>query len=88
MLKVFAISLAALLVAGGAWGQEASPKSNERNETAQREYPDWSRFDLANFDPQHTYRFQVGDIRVVIGDHYAHGGTDIPNYTGNPSLVT
>ena len=83
MLKVCFILLAMLLVAGKAPGQQATSQgANGDNSLAERTYADWSRFDPANFDPEHTYTFQVGDIRVVIGDHYAHGGTDLPSYTG------
>lgn len=47
-----------------------------------RTYADWSRFHPGNFDPEHTFSFEAGDIRVVVGDEYAHGGTDRPSYTG------
>ena len=87
MLKVFVVFVAVLLAAGNAQGQHAASKGAEgddsaRKSPAQKAYADWSRFDPANFDPEHTYSFQVGDIRVVIGDHYAHGGSNLPSYTG------
>ncbi len=48
----------------------------------QKSYADWSKFKPDNFDPRHTYSFEIGDIRVVIGDAYPHGGCDRSNYTG------
>ncbi|MBT3379630.1 MAG: hypothetical protein HN742_18720 [Lentisphaerae bacterium] len=36
----------------------------------------------AMHDPDHALVFQVGDLKVTIGDHYAHGGSDRPSYTG------
>lgn len=47
-----------------------------------KSYAQWSKFDKSNFDPDHTYTFEVGDIRVVIGDNYSHGGSDRSSYTG------
>ncbi len=47
-----------------------------------KSYAEWSKFDPANFDPAHTHSFEVGDIRVVIGDEYPHGGSDRSSYTG------
>ncbi|MDP6556557.1 MAG: hypothetical protein QGG71_17940 [Pirellulaceae bacterium] len=83
MLKVCFIFLAMLLMAGSTQGQQAASQGAGGDDSlAKRSYSDWSKFDPANFDPEHTYSFQVGDIRVVIGDHYAHGGTDRPSYTG------
>ena len=79
--------IAMLLPVGSAWRQQAVSQAADGDagaweSPAERTYADWSRFDSGNFDPEHSYRFQVGDIRVVIGDHYAHGGTDRPSYTG------
>ena len=87
MLNLFFILLTMLLTTGSAWGQQAASQGADGNDgargaPAERTYADWSRFDPANFDPEHSYSFQVGDIRVVIGDHYAHGGADRPSYTG------
>jgi len=45
-------------------------------------YAQWAQFEPANFDPAHTRSFEVGDLRVVVGDAYAHGGSDRPSYTG------
>ncbi|HJN14803.1 MAG TPA: hypothetical protein QGH10_04905 [Armatimonadota bacterium] len=70
MVKL-AVFVLAIVLASSAAGQEAG-----------KTYAEWSRFDPANFDPSHAYSFEIGDIRVAIGDHYAHGGSDIPNYTG------
>ena len=35
-----------------------------------------------DYDPKHAVRFDIGDLTVIIGDHYAHGGGERPNYTG------
>ena len=48
----------------------------------EKPYAAWSKFDPSNFDPEHTYGFEVGDIRVVIGDHHPHGGSELSSYTG------
>jgi len=34
------------------------------------------------FDPGHTVRFDIGDLTVVIGDHYEHEDSGRENYTG------
>lgn len=36
----------------------------------------------STFDPKHTVRFDLGDLTVVIGDHYEHEGSGRENYTG------
>jgi len=87
MLKVLFMLLTMLSAGGSACGQRAASQAADgddggRDSPAETSYADWSRFDSANFDPEHSYRFEVGDIRVVIGDHYAHGGSDRPSYTG------
>ena len=74
MLKLSIVIVAVLLLMAGSLSAEDTP--------AERTYTDWSKFESANFDPKHTQSFQVGDLRVVIGDHYAHGGADRPSYTG------
>jgi len=34
------------------------------------------------YDPNHATKFEVGDLTVIIGDHYPHGGSERPSYTG------
>jgi len=34
------------------------------------------------FDSAHAAKFEVGDVTVIVGDHYAHGGSDRTSYTG------
>lgn len=36
----------------------------------------------STFDPEHTVRFDIGDLTVVVGDHYEHEGSGRENYTG------
>lgn len=33
-------------------------------------------------DPAHAVKLDIGDLTVIVGDHYAHGGSDRPSYTG------
>ena len=33
-------------------------------------------------DPSHAHRYDVGDLTVIVGDHYPHGGCERPSYTG------
>ena len=87
MFRVFFILPAILLMAGSARGQQAASqiadgKNGAKESSAKRTYAEWSKFAPANFDPEHSYSFQIGEIRVVIGDHYAHGGSNLPSYTG------
>ncbi|MFH1923371.1 MAG: hypothetical protein ABIP48_26200, partial [Planctomycetota bacterium] len=65
MFKVFVVLMAMLLVAGGVSGQQAASKGADGDDVvlklrAEKTYADWSRFDPANFDPEHTHRFQIG----------------------------
>jgi hypothetical protein len=38
--------------------------------------------DNSSFDPSHTVRFDIGDLTLVVGDHYEHEGSGRENYTG------
>jgi hypothetical protein len=33
-------------------------------------------------DLAHAVKSEVGDLTVIGGDHYPHGGSDRPSYTG------
>jgi len=69
MVKLIALAFLGAALIASAWANK-------------KPYTEWSKYDASNFDPAHTYRFEVGDIRVVIGDDYAHGGSDRSDYTG------
>lgn len=69
MTNLIALGLLTTVLVAAARGEEKT-------------YAAWSKFDPANFDPDHTHAFEVGDIRVVIGDHYPHGGSERSSYTG------
>jgi hypothetical protein len=70
MLKLTVIVIC-LLVALGAEAQDGK-----------KSYADWSKFDPSNFDRAHTFSFEVGELRVVIGDAYAHADSGLVQYTG------
>jgi len=35
-----------------------------------------------SYDPEHAIKFEIGDLTVIVGDHYPHGGSDRSSYTG------